>query len=492
MSAYSRPEPVHSFDRSRIARNLGASGGASFAKVLIQLLLLPVMAHLLGPAEFGLYGLALPVVLFFAVISDGGLGISLARERESATLVWSTAFWALLALGVTLAAIVAFWGVVLADLTHQPRLSLIMAILSLNFVFIALSVSPGARLVHRGNLVVTSGADFLGTIAGAIAAVTFAFLGMGAVSLALQAVTAAVVKAAVLNWVAFERPTLEFKFSAIRNHLSTGGYLISGRLIDFSCRFVENLLFGRFLGPIALGNYTFGNQVPRFVSEAVSNPTWSVFYAQALHGAPPTLASLYHKLARLMSLLLFPATFLLAASAPQLLDAILGQKWEGAAIFIQVLAPSSAFLAVTSLANAMFLATGRNKMFLSTFTLISVSRVLAVCLAPWLGAVGVAWALAFANVANSALAIVLGAKLTEVTPVRFLRALTVPTFSSLVGAILCYVTLSFQTPNLLGTFAGILLGGIGFLVTLAVLEGAELKADVMSLKRLLFRARAIE
>ena len=77
----------------KVAIGAIASGAVNIIKVAIQLLLLPVMARLLGPDEFGLYALALPTVSLVGLLADGGLGATLAREQESSSLIWSSAFW---------------------------------------------------------------------------------------------------------------------------------------------------------------------------------------------------------------------------------------------------------------------------------------------------------------------------------------------------------------------------------------------------------------
>jgi len=80
-----------------------AGGVVNILKAVLQLLLLPVMARLLGPNEFGLYALALPTISLVTLLADGGLGNTLVREEESSTLVWSSAYWALLFMGISLA-----------------------------------------------------------------------------------------------------------------------------------------------------------------------------------------------------------------------------------------------------------------------------------------------------------------------------------------------------------------------------------------------------
>lgn len=66
----------------RLALGAMASGAVSFAKVALQLLLLPVMARLLGPNEFGLYALTLPTVSLVGLLADEGLGIPWREKRN--------------------------------------------------------------------------------------------------------------------------------------------------------------------------------------------------------------------------------------------------------------------------------------------------------------------------------------------------------------------------------------------------------------------------
>jgi PST family polysaccharide transporter len=48
-------------------------GGANVLRLGAQLALLPILARLVGPAEYGLVALAMPFILFCNVVADGGL-----------------------------------------------------------------------------------------------------------------------------------------------------------------------------------------------------------------------------------------------------------------------------------------------------------------------------------------------------------------------------------------------------------------------------------
>ena len=480
------PVPPPADERRRFAFNAAAGGIANLAKIAVQLVLLPVMARLLGPAEFGLYALALPTVVFFTTLADGGLGASLAREQESSTAVWSTAFWALLASCGSLALLTVAGGFVLADLSDQPRLAGIMALLSLSFPLLALTALPAARLVRRGNLVVHSVADIVSTLVGAAAAVGLALAGAGAWALAAQYVLGWAVSCLVLNAAAFEPPTFEFRLASLKTHAATGGSLIGSRLSELLGRQAENLLFSRLFGAAALGSYTFANQTSRFLCEAAGNPLWGALYSHALREKADAVETLHGTLSRLLASALFPASALLAASAPEVFHIVLGPRWAGAAALTQILVPFYALSTVAAQCGAVLLARGRNAPLFWVLTGLSAGRVVAFLIGPWAGAAASAWCSGgvHAPYAMAMFAVVGAGK--AASPWPFLREL-LPTLaaSALAGAV-CHAMIALRPEGLGWTIVCLAAGGCSFLLGMVLLQGRRLKSDASAIHRIVF------
>ena len=467
-------------------RNLAAGGASSLLKALLQLAMLPLMGRLLGPKEFGLYATVLPVITFFTVVADGGLGASLARERSSDRTVWNTAFWVMLVVGIALAGLVNLCGVGLATMLHEPRLVGLMAILSVSFLFIGVSTLPGARLVQRNDLVGPSAVDTLATFAGAGAALFLAWRGDGAMALAVQSVTMFGVRAVGLNALAFELPGRQVSLRLLASHLNTGGVLVGTRLIDMFCRFAENVLFSLAFGPAVLGTYTFANQICRFLCESASNPVWHATYSQSLkvEGAP--FQALLCNMARLMLLATFPLACIIAVSAPEVLPLLLGPKWQHAGTFLQILVCSYAFAATASIGGAALLATGHNRLFLGSSALLSVGRAIAVALGIWLGAVEVVCAIAIAHLVYAVAMTGIVERVYGLASRRLAGAAASPLIAGLVGALACYGLLDTLPGSDLDTVAALLVGGATFLATLVAIDRDFTPAN---LRRSLARVR---
>jgi O-antigen/teichoic acid export membrane protein len=473
----------------RLAINAVAGGAANFLKIGVQLVMLPLMARLLGPSEFGLYALALPTISFFMILADGGLAVSLARESRNATLVWSTAFWFVLIVGVGLAAMVTGWGFALAALANEPRVSSLMALLSIALIMIAASALPSANLTRQGRLVVFALSDLVSTIAGAAFGVALAASGAGAKSLAAQYVLYYTLRAAILNAVAFVPPTFQFQLSALLPNLSASGSLLSIKLADFLGRLAENVLYGRAFGAAGLGLYTFANQAPRFICEAASGPVWGALYSHALRADERQVERAHVNLTRLLASLVFPIAALLSATAPDIVRVILGPKWEQASVLLRILIPFYAINVVASQSGAVLLARNRGWLLFWISIILTLGRTVVVAMGPWLGQIGVAFGIGAVMAGFSFLMMEAPGYLRRGDRFQLIRGIVGPIASSAVAGVVCYALAGARRDSggLVWIACCWALATAVYFVLLAVIQRETLRQDLEALWNLAFR-----
>jgi O-antigen/teichoic acid export membrane protein len=462
-----------------------ASGTVNVLKAGLQLLLLPVMARLLGPNEFGVYALALPTVSFVALLADGGLGATLAREPETSSLVWSSAFWFLLCAGFALAFGASLFGLVLAHVVQQPRISPMIAMLSLSLVFLVLSVPAAARLTRRRNLSAGAAAELIANVAGAGVAVTLAIYGAGAWSLVAQYLSIYAIRALVLNIAAFETPRFEFSMKSIGPHMASGGLLIGTRLSEYIGRVGENVLIDRCFGTALLGSFTFATQVSRFASETVGNVSWSALYVQALTSERDKVVDIHRRFCRMLAGLLFPATALAAAAAPELIDLLLGPKWAELSLMLRVFLPISALSIIAVQVGPILLAIDRFTPYFWCAVGLTFGRVIAVGGGFWIGLPGVVFGLAAVTLIHFVVLIVLAEPLTGCRVGPMLRGLVGPGISSLAAAGACFSVLRSFTPGIATTSGGLLVGLAVFAALMLLIDRTGLREDWEVIRRLM-------
>jgi O-antigen/teichoic acid export membrane protein len=377
---------------------------------------------------------------------------------------------------------VTVWGVVLAEIAHEPRVSSLMAILSISLIMIAASALPNANLTRQGRLVVFAVSDFSSTIVGAGLAVSLAASGFGAKSLAVQYVTYYTLRAIFLNMAGFVRPTLQFRLSALLGHLSTGSALLGVKFSDFSGRLVENLLYGRAFGAAGLGIYTFANQAPRFICEAASGPVWAALYAHALRENKDSLEKAHINLVRLLSSLVFPVAALLSATAPEILRVILGPKWDAASTLLRILIPFYALNVVSAQSGAVLLAKGRGWLLFWISILLTVGRVAAVAAGPETGQIGVAYGIGVTLTIYSFLMFAApgyyrGAR-------RLVLATAAPIVASAAAGLVCYACARMVSGSLVWIGVCWALGGLVYFAVLIALQRKTIRGYHKTLRAL--------
>jgi PST family polysaccharide transporter len=480
--------PANAINR-RLAFGALAMGVVSIFKVVLQLIALPVIARFLGPGEFGLYALAIPLISFVSTLADGGLGISLVREPEPSSL-WSTAFWALLLIGFILAGLVTAWGFVLGAITHQPELPGIVAALSVTLIFLTSAVTPMARLDRQGRIAVGAGAELAGNIVGAALGIISAILGAGAWSLVAQYISIYLIRSLIVNFVAFKMPGKEFRLRDLKGHFAVGGVVLGTRVADYFGRMLETLGVGHLLGTAPLGLYTFSNQVSRFLSEAPGNPLWLTLYLRTLREDEATAQAFQLQASRILAVILLPGALLAVAAAPDLFHIFLGKKWIKAIPLFQILLPAYVAGVIGNQSGAVLLARGRYVIQLYGTIGLNIAKLSVVCLVPWIGLLGAARGVAIVMYVNAAIMLVVGSSITKVAPGTILRGLAGPLVSSLGAGMVCCVLLNHVHVKLFTLILILVLSAVFYVVCSFLLDRRRFVSDITMLRKMAFKSSA--
>lgn len=480
------PAPEAKLSGRRLALGAVALTGTNIFKMLLQFVSLPLMARLLGPSEFGLYAMAMPLVALISMLADGGLGISLAREPENSP-IWSTAFWTLLGAGIVLAAFLDGSGIVLGVFLHQPRLPQIMAVLSLTVICITITAPALARLDRQGRMAIGAIADLAGNALGITLAIICAFHGAGAWSLVVQYCTIFLTRCIIVNAAAFHLPRFEFSAHLLRSHITVGGLVVGTRASEYFTRMAENLTIGHILGPASLGLYIFSNQIPRFVCDTAGGPLWLAFYVRALRSTPDELAALQLRLSRLLVIVLFPAAALSWVLAPSLVTLFMGNKWAEAAPLLQILFPSYVVIATASQGGAALLAGGKYHWQFFGTSGLGLMRTLAACTALWFGISGVALGVAAASIVYAFTMFAAAAEVSGCNIRAMLGGFAGPFFASLCAAGTCWAGTHGITAPLSVLVVGLPLGFTTYAAISFLVDYRRLTSDIAALSTLIMR-----
>ena len=364
--------------------------GATVVKLLLQLLVLPILARILGPSAYGLVGIALPFIMLANMLCDAGLAAALARERTASRELESTIFWISAALSVGMSLILCAVAWPLARLFHEPQLAPILASLTLVLMLSATLSVSNSRVTRSQKFAIFAIGDVAASVVGAVAAITAALHGLGAWSLVVQQLTFWIVKFAWLFPVAGFRPVWRFDFRAAMPHLRFGANMVGASWADFASKNLPMIIVAGALGTMAAGQFGLANQLGRLPEILFAGPLFlPVFSAIArAQSEGASLPAMVNRMLRIGVTVLAPLYCGWAFIADIALPLILGPKWHGADVLLQIVAPASFAMCAVMLFTAILQGIGRSDVQFRLQSALAVAICCGCAVGPWLGVRG--------------------------------------------------------------------------------------------------------
>jgi len=330
--------------------SVGALSAARAAAMASQLLVLPILARYLSPAEFGIVALAMSVAVLANMLSDGGMGRSLIRTPLEKYDEWSTVFWCLTALGLGLFLGLLALAPAMVWLFEEPALFWPLAVLTPIPFILALSAAFAAEMEQRDAFGELALAQTAATFAGLGAAVWMAIEGYGVWALIAQQILLQGVRAA---WVILRsrfRPGLMFSRTALAPHFTFGRDTIAASLLTYLREQSTPLVIGKMLGVADLGIYAMTARFMRLPMFALAGPFGQVLYVRltrAQHDMEDFRGILLAAL-RLLAFAILPPMAALAVTAETVFVLVLSETWAPVAPVFALIACGAALIAITN------------------------------------------------------------------------------------------------------------------------------------------------
>lgn len=336
---------------------------ASTVGAIVQSLQLVVMARLLTPAEFGLFASVAVVTGLTSFIAEAGLGPAVVRRPEVSRALQGTAHAVGLGLGLACSMILWFGAVPLGMFYGTPNLVPLVQLASAVFLVQPLGLVFSHLLQRDLNFKALAWVDIGSAAAALTVAVGAGVAGLGAASLVLGQLAAAVVRAATLLAIGIPRYGLHFAFdrAEARYLRRFGVFQIGDSLVGYLHSQLDLLLLGRFAGPEQLGLYYAVKQLAykplQLINPIVTKVALPAF--ARVQDEPAQLQRGYLGVVAALALVQVPVYGLLAALAVPLLGLLLGPGWTEAAPVLVLLALTYLFRSTINPVGSLLLAVGR-------------------------------------------------------------------------------------------------------------------------------------
>jgi O-antigen/teichoic acid export membrane protein len=394
-----------------------------------------VLARLLSPEDFGLFGIAFSIAGFLEVAKDGGLIVPVVQSETLTADQSGWLFWINAAVGVVLTLAAALVGPLAARVFGDARLVPLMGAVAFIFFFGGLSTQHRALMRRSMQFRALAGCEVTALAVAAALALAAAFQGAGYWSLVVLYLVQEAVLTVLVWFVSGWRPGWPRRAVSVQPFLRFGGWMMGLSLVGYINARLDNLIVAYFLGARVLGFYDKAHQCESLPFSQVSGPLSGVAHSvlSRLQSEPERYRTYLDRCILLSAGLGMPMIAFLFGNAAEVIELVFGPVWLPSAVIVRAFAPA-AFVSTVTIASgwiAFSLGRARRQLNWTLFT-TAITVISYFCGVSW-GAVGVAAALSISRVALSIPTLIYTCAGTPADWQRLLRVAARPAFAALVA-----------------------------------------------------------
>lgn len=350
-----------------------------------------VLARLLIPEDFGLFGLASIVIGFTTIFSDIGAGSFLMYKHKSKDEDIDTAFWVNLVTATLLSVGIVFLSPLVSKFYNESRLIPVLVVLASALWFQIISNIHRNLLRRELKLRSIAFVDALVSIVVFVIAILLALRGSGVWAFVFSTLTGNIVNVLLLWYASRWLPKWRFSLGSFKVLMPFSSWYLGQAVVWYFILNMDNLLVGKFLGMNELGIYTLAYNYALMPVTLVANSLGNVTIPELARLKPGSLEfwDAFYKVSRILVGSVCPIACTLIITAPDLFPLLFGSKWNSAILPFQIIA---LYGIVRCLWVDPFSALGNFKLSFWFGLIANILCFVGIYLGLHYGIIGVAWA----------------------------------------------------------------------------------------------------
>lgn len=392
VSSSSHGSQTRALDRT-LVRGIAWTGAVKWLSQLFSWVSTIVVARLLNPEDYGIVAMAGVFVGFIGLLNEFGLGAAVVALRhlteEQIASMHSLASLFGMA-GFLLTCLVAVPAGRLYAVSDVP---LVIVVMGAGFAFLAMRSVPSALLEKALRFKLLALLEGGQAIVAALITVGLAWWGAGYWALVVGGVAGHVAVTAVIlsqHPVRYARPS----FSSLREAIRFSSHVLVGRISWYAASNADVFIAGRILGQGIVGIYSFActlANLPLDKITALLSRVMPAFYS-SVQTDPTVLRRYLLLLTEGLTLLTFPVGVGMALVADAFVPVVLGEKWIGVVLPLQVLSCWAVVRSLFGLISPILFVTGGSRLSMLSGLFCMVVYPLGFWIGSGWGAVGIALA----------------------------------------------------------------------------------------------------
>jgi O-antigen/teichoic acid export membrane protein len=319
---------------------------------------LAILARLLSPYEFGLFGIAILMLALLETVTEPGINVFLIQNEGELKDYVSSAWFVSIIRGIVISAVLLIFSGLISTFFNSPNalpLIRLMAVIPFLRGFINPSEVKFQKNLEFNKEFALRLSCFL---ADAAVSITLSILTGKAIAL-IWGMAAGVVMELIISHVFISpKPKLRFEKVKIRNVFNRGKWVTASSIMQYFFSNGDNITVGKLLSTSALGYYQMAYNVSMLPVTEISNIFYTVSFPVFTRFADDSkrLEKAFLKVSGLVAILVIPIGLVLFYFTTPLVSLVLGDKWLSIVPVLKILTFGGIVRAVTGIFPAVYLA----------------------------------------------------------------------------------------------------------------------------------------
>ena len=307
---------------------------------LITFVRLAILARILTPQQFGVFGIATLFLAFLETVTETGINVFLIQRKEKISQYLDPAWAVSILRGILIALLIVITAPLVIRFFNSPEsLSIILLIALVPFIrgFINPSIITIQKEIqfHKEFYL-----RFILFLTDASVAITVAFITRSAESMAIGLIVSALFEV-LLSFLFFKPlPKLSFEFNKIKYVISRSFWVTITGIFSYTSENGDDIVVGRMLGTGSLGIYQVAYKISTLPITELTNTVSKVVFPvySKFSEDKERLFRAFTKVTASSSVIALFLGLIIFVFAEQIVVIILGNNWLTAIPIVRILA----------------------------------------------------------------------------------------------------------------------------------------------------------
>jgi O-antigen/teichoic acid export membrane protein len=352
------------------------------------------LARLLNPEDYGLVAMLYIIFSISSFLITGGFGLALVREKTITEADKATVFYFNILVSISLYILLWFGAPLIAAFYERQELIVLTRLMGLDLLFRSLVIVQASVLKRELKFKFLSIISVVSAIIMISVSVLLAYSGFGVIALGVKFILGSLVSSIMLfifnPWI----PKGFVSKESFRKLFSFGSNVMLLGFVNSITNNLNQLVIGKYFSPASLGFFNQGNMLTENVTSTLNDTVMNVTFPMLaqIQDDKERLKAGYQRILRINTFTIFPVITILILTAEPLIIGLLGEKWRGSIIFLQILGISGYVRHLHKINLNILKVYGKGKDYLTQGFFRTGLTILGILISVNISVVAMAWA----------------------------------------------------------------------------------------------------